>query len=221
MNDAFSALENSFYALDAHTASRGLAHIVQKLLPRLVPVWHPLGFIHVKLAQAENGDSFRLHAWTPNRETSHEQSEKIHDHLFNVHSRVIFGAVRNLRYSFQEKASGPYQARRVVYLSAGNSYLSDTNNFGDLFLIDAQDYRAPTLYTVPKFEIHETVHVDDSPALTFVHTTGSTDYQPRAIFHRSSPLPPPRTPINCDRGIWLTLLADMLPLSADLEGNST
>jgi hypothetical protein len=68
-----------------------LADIIRSLEAALVPTWHPLGFIHVKLADGAADDTYRLHLWSPKHRDQDEQRDKVHDHLFTVTSKVIAG----------------------------------------------------------------------------------------------------------------------------------
>jgi hypothetical protein len=209
MNDLYAKLTEWFSSpLDAHLSDQ-LASIIRSCKASLTPVWHPLGFIHVELAQSEIKDCFRMHVWSSDHRDAREQGDKIHDHLFHVKSRVVFGSIKNIRYQFIPNAQGNHREVRVNYAPHGSSLL-DSNLYGDLEEIGCDVLRAPTEYIVAKFELHETLLDTSDLALTIVHTTESEDYQPRAIFRRDAPLPPVRAPIPCDKALWHSLLQKML-----------
>lgn len=211
MNEIHARLTSWFACQDDAQWQSQLADIINACEGSLTPVWHPLGFIHVKLSQGELKDTFRMHLWSSDHRDRDEQADKIHDHLFNVRSRVVFGSVRSARYRFIPKADGNYREVRVVYCPQDSS-LRETNLYGDIEEIGVDVLQAPADYFVPMFELHDTSLFDSKTALTVVHTTEPAAYEPRAIFRRESPLPPVRTPVPCDKSLWSKLLRQMLPL---------
>jgi hypothetical protein len=188
-----------------------LAKIIRPFEASLTPTWHPLGFIHVKLAQGEVNDSFRMHVWSSAYRDSREQGEKIHDHLFHIKSRVVFGSIKNVRYQFIPKVGGGHRVVQVDY-APQHSSLRETGIYGNLEEVSGDLFQAPTEYMVSKFELHETFLAASDLALTVVHTTEPEDYKPRAIFKRDARLPPLREPAPCDKGLWYSLLQQMLPI---------
>ncbi len=211
MNEVYARLL-SWFASPANAQSlHELANIIRSCEGCLEPVWHPLGFIHVKLAQNEIKDSFRMHVWSRHYGNALEQVDKVHDHLFDVRSRVVFGCIKNVRYRLTPRAGGSHREVRVEY-GTNDVSLRDSSLYGDLEEVSADVLRAPVEYVVPKFELHETLLHASDLALTVVHTTEPDHYFPRAIFRRDSPLPALRRPVLCDRALWQKLLQQMLPL---------
>lgn len=211
MNEVHSQLLSWFASpLDAQS-SHELASIIRSCEATLEPVWHPLGFIHVKLAQSEKNDSFRMHVWSRDYRDALEQADKVHDHLFDVRSRVVFGSIKNVRYRFTKRTDGSHREVRVTY-APNDVSLSDSKLYGDLEEVGADVLQAPVEYVVPRYELHETFLHASALALTVVHTTEPQQYRPRAIFRRNAPLTPSRRPVPCDRSLWQKLLEQMLPL---------
>jgi hypothetical protein len=211
MNDVHARLTSWFASpVDAQWSSQ-LANIIRACEASLTPVWHPLGFIHVKLAQGEMKDTFRMHVWSSVHRDAREQGDKIHDHLFHVRSRVVFGSIKNIRYRFTPNAHGNHREVRIDYTYQDSS-LRETNLYGDIEEISADVFRAPTEYVISTSELHETLLFASELAMTVVHTTEPADYRPRAIFRRDSPLPSVRTPVLCNKTLWHGLLQQMLPL---------
>lgn len=211
MNDVYAQLISWFASPDDGLWPLQLANIIRSSEESLTPVWHPLGFIHVKLAQGELKDTFRMHLWSSDHRNAREQSDKIHDHLFDVKSRVVVGSIKNVRYRFNPNANGKRREVRIDYMPH-DSGLRETNVYGDIEETNSDILQAPIEYAISKFELHETLLFASDLALTVVHTTEPVDYRPRAIFHRDTPLPPVRKPVQCDKALWGGLLRKALPL---------
>lgn len=214
MDDIYSRLISWFSYSEKSNWASELADIVRSCEKSLVPVWHPLGFIHVKLAQGVLGDTFRMHLWSAQCRSADEQEDKIHDHLFNVKSRVVFGGVRNAQYRFIPRIDGGHREVRIKYGSNG-VVLQEGNVFGDIEPVSADVLMAPAEYSISRMHLHETSIFASESALTVVHTTDPLNINPRAIFSRESPLPPVRSPMSCDRLFWRARLEKMLPIHFD------
>lgn len=188
-----------------------LAKIIRCCEGDLSPVWHPLGFIHTKLSQGKQGDTFRMHLWSSQHRDAQEQEDKIHDHLFHARSRVVYGCIRNVTYQFTPHGSGTHREVRVNY-SNGHSSLQDCKTYGNLEMATTDILQAPVEYVIRRFELHETSILSSDLALTVVHTTEHAAYSPRAIFRRDASIPPLRTPIPCEKAMWRNLLQKTLPI---------
>lgn len=205
MSEIYSELESWFSNQDEENWRSSLATIIERHQKLFRPIWHPLGFIHVKMAENTNGDTFRLHLWTAEYHHSDEQSSKIHDHMFDIRSRVVFGAVKNTNYEFVSNDSGSFRVAIVNYLR-NSSRLEETGFFGDITEVNSTFLVAPAEYRVPAFNLHETSTFNSNLSLTVVHTSHAAKYNPRALLNRNAPLPPKRDPIPCDRELWSKLL---------------
>lgn len=204
-------LRSWFYSSDSDDSIAELGSIVRLLEDTLNPVWHPLGFIHTKLLAPSPTESFRLHLWLGDYQHEQEQIDKIHDHLFNVTSKVVCGSVTNLLYKFDANDEGEWRELRVRYQPESSS-LYETGKLGHLRHLGEQKYTAPAQYRVSKFELHQTIPSRFQNTLTVVHTDAAEVYEPRAIFKKNSPTPLSRKPIPCDRDLWRKLLAELIPI---------
>ena len=188
-----------------------LADIVRSVLELLTPVWHPLGFIHAKLADVPDGGTYRLHLWSSEHRHVGEQRDKVHDHLFNVSSRVVAGAVENIRYRFVAGESEDCCEMRVDY-RPDCIRLVEAGVVGRLYVVQRERIEAPGKYVVPRGELHETIPPEDGLALTVVRTSQPVDYKPRAILRRGTPAPADRHRCPCNRELWRRLLSEAIPL---------
>lgn len=212
MSDVYKQLRKWFLSTGDASSLLGLTKIIQENVNSFTPAWHPLGFIHTKLAQGSTGDTFRLHIWSSDHHDDQEQQDKIHDHRFHISSRVVFGSVGNTLYSFESDVKGSHRELRVDYQPRG-SILRETGNFGSLTQVGTKVHVAPTKYNIAAFDLHETTPPLSGLSLTVVHTTEPiNEYEPRAIFRRDTALPPYRPPVLCDRDLWRALLERMLPI---------
>ena len=211
MNDIEIRLRNWFDAPEEKNDTTELATIIRDLKDTLNPVWHPLGFIHVKLLAPSPTESFRLHLWPAELKHKEEQADKIHDHLFNVSSKVVAGSVKNVKYKFKPDKDGDHRILRVHYGQA-KSELYESGLTGFLHKIESRTYEAPAAYYVPRFELHETVPSCLANSLTLVRTDSAAAYEPQAVFKKSSPIPRARVPIAYDKAEWLKLLSKMIPI---------
>jgi hypothetical protein len=209
MPDVFGDFLNIFNAPLGDDVRTALAYALDRHWDQLHPNWHPLGFIHAKLASNKSGEALRLHLWDPTVIHPRVQTHKVHDHLFNVHSRVISGSITNLMYVFDESETGEYRIIKVSY-QPEKALLYETWIRGSLQTSHVITHCAPTCYTVPRYQLHDSQQVTDSATLTLVHTTAPSVYDPRVILPLTAPLPTSVPPIACDKRLWREALAKVL-----------
>jgi hypothetical protein len=154
MDNIYSTLNNWFLRPINNNVQDEFAEILNPIIHQLNPTWHPLGFIHTKLAQGPMGDTFRMHVWSLDHNHKDEQIAKIHDHLFNVVSRIVFGDIENIVYEFEPDPNGNFRVLKVNY-GPNESALIDTQIYGNVIQIRQECFSAPFEYNIPKFELHE------------------------------------------------------------------
>lgn len=127
---------------------------------------HPLGFNVVKIETPPH--SLRLHLW---KSSGVEQPGfEVHDHIFNLRSRVIDGAIRHRAYQSVADQSGDKVFYRVEY-SDHLSNLSKTQERLTLQIVDERVYRTGTSYSINAFDLHDAEMVEGVSAVTLVLTT--------------------------------------------------
>lgn len=191
-----------------------LKRFLRKALPdkifSLQPNWHPLGFIHCKIAES-NLDTFRLHIWPIDILPEFSQAHKIHDHLFNVESLVLVGSILCEEYIFLENLSSTATHRIVnVDYSGASPILYESNLTGMLRSSASIITVEGDFYKLPSMVLHESTLSSQRTAITLVRTTNPIEYNPRIILPIEVPLPPPRQPVHFSKNLWLNLLAEFL-----------
>ncbi|MCA3149563.1 MAG: hypothetical protein ING77_00075 [Rhodocyclaceae bacterium] len=127
---------------------------------------HPLGFNVVKIETPPH--ALRLHLWKCSG--VEQPGFEVHDHVFDLKSRVIDGAIRHRAYRSVADPSGEHVFYRVEY-GDQLSELSKTQERFTLQLVDEQVYRAGTSYSVNAFDLHDAEMVEGISAVTLVLTT--------------------------------------------------
>lgn len=148
-----------------------LEHIARNA-DAVVATYHPLGFIHSKLAEYGNR-TLRLHVWGPYGEAQ-SPAWTVHDHAFSFESLVIAGSITNVYYDFvssDDAAAG--RLYRVEYKER-KSVMTPTTRVGRLAVQRSIVSRRNTQYTVHAGQFHETVMPEGTIASTVVLTTSSS-----------------------------------------------
>ncbi|MFS2213732.1 hypothetical protein ACCD08_04420 [Telluria sp. Tellsp104] len=170
------------------------------------PNWHPLGFIHCKIAQNIDNDTFRLHVWPSDREATQPQEHKIHDHLFNIDSIVLVGAVENTEYEFVESDKfSDFRIIKVNYSPTG-PLLYEDKKFGKLTKTKSEVINSGNSYHIARKTLHETSLKSLDTSITLVRTFSPSTYEPRVALPINSALPPIRPNIPFPLEEWLGLL---------------
>ncbi len=76
-------------------------------------IWHPLGFIMSKLSDEEK-KIIRLHIWSEGNCRIQKPTWLIHDHVFDLKSWVLKGAIINIEYNVGEFDNN-YQVYNSIY----------------------------------------------------------------------------------------------------------
>lgn len=188
------------------------SRVLRTILERrddFLPNWHPLGFVHAKLGENAEGEIFRLHLWLSGEGHKDEQSEKIHDHRFNIESRVLVGGIRNVLYDFEEDELGGERIVKVQY-GVGRSEMRETGQIGRATPTATYDLTSPARYSIVHGQLHRTERIGATPSVTLVRTSPAQLYEPRVVFDKNTPLLAPRTPIPFDHELWISTLASLL-----------
>lgn len=77
-------------------------------------VWHPTGFLVLTLLRGEQG-ALRLHLWPPGARELGRPCWPVHDHVWDLRSHVLFGAVESRVYDVVDDAHGEAVLYAVGY----------------------------------------------------------------------------------------------------------
>jgi hypothetical protein len=152
-----------------------IAQLIEKALKERLPVsWHPLGFLHLKLASEQ-----RLHIWPEDGGHPQKPLFPIHDHIFNLESTVLTGCVTNTVYSVVKSCDAPFQLWEVRYQEK-LSVLSPTGCRVGVSPADVKTICAGQTYRVPVGQFHSTNASQGTLTATFALTTGRSGI-PRVV----------------------------------------
>lgn len=142
--------------------------------------WHPLGFIRLKLASTVQG-TIRIHIWPDTDRQSQFPVWNIHDHLFDLHSSVLCGALRNNRFALRsDQTAATHRLYRVSY-SEMQSQLHATSAEVSCHRITTDVYSALDSYHVCREEFHSSVVEKGILAATIVVTSNHSDRAPNVL----------------------------------------
>lgn len=163
-------LESALHSLRAGDYPALAAHgvLTEALSNRdRISAWrHPLGFIHVELTDvvdAHPDERLRLHIWD-NADGVRDDFGTLHDHVWNLRSAVLVGALRDDLFLAEPDPDGPYRGARVRY-GASNS-AAESSRFR-LTSVGSREICAPGGYEIPAGVIHMST-VDVVPTVTLV-----------------------------------------------------
>jgi hypothetical protein len=122
-----------------------------KTLREVKAVTHPLGFIHLTLAQIEQC-TLRVHLWPPGI-----VSEPIvHNHIWHLTSYVITGAIENLIYEITDDEHVPSQrVYEIAYRGLENTIIPTSRTLSQR-IQSATIYKAGDVYSLEIGTFHST-----------------------------------------------------------------
>ncbi|MBK1969766.1 hypothetical protein JIX59_10490 [Brevundimonas diminuta] len=126
---------------------------------------HPLGFHVVKVETP--GAALRLHLWKPGGVD--QPGYEVHDHIFNLKSRVVVGAIRHRTYAFRSDAAGDHVVYAVKY-SDGESRIAKTDRRVQMHPVSEAIYQAGDTYSVAAGELHDAELLGHDWGVTLVLT---------------------------------------------------
>ena len=160
-------------------------NIVSEMLDRLDQVAvmrHPLGFIHFDVGSMGEGISvpLRFHVWTGMSLAWSDPLGKSHDHVWNLTSLVVAGALTDSALVFEEAAQGNERIVEIVYSEDGNQAESNGQRVVSRE-ISKQLVEAGSVYRVSANAFHRTDIVELPTATLVIARPGSPAARPRII----------------------------------------
>ncbi len=172
-------------------------------------VWHPYGFLLLKVGVLYDSISVRLHIWPSEDRIRQVPDWPIHCHPWLMRSRILSGLLTNEMYQviFSESET-PHQLYRVNYCGKG-SVLEATGTPVELHLISRVDYSLGDEYEVEGGRFHATSVRPGVFTATVVLTADSADHSPCVVgelggtrsYHYERPA--------CDRRTLEVLLSEL------------
>ncbi len=159
-------LRDLFIQEDTAGLKRCLRATLSSSCENFTPTWHPLGFVHCKLAD-EFGETYRLHLWLSNQPALLPQEHKIHDHLFDVTSIVLTGAVESREYDLVPASSFNSLSHRILRVdyAADGPRLFEDGATGTLLQTDRRVIGAGASYSIKREGLHESSNCTSSTSI--------------------------------------------------------
>jgi hypothetical protein len=151
---------------EARQAARDLVKMFIQDYERLSAVWHPLGFINLKMM--DHGCVLRCHIWQPRWPQNVKIYPVIHNHTWHVQSRLLMGSVKNELFDVSSGTASPtHQIYRIEYDGALDRIISTGRHVrADLRSVDI--INVGERYGVPIGEFHRTSVIDGRAASILV-----------------------------------------------------
>jgi hypothetical protein len=154
-------------------------NLIQGARERELPFrWHPLGFI-VCTILIDGPFKARLHVWPVDTARSQGPSCQIHDHAFDLSSRVLHGCIENIEYV--RDFVGITHARYEVEYRGDVSILERTGDTINLSVSQATLHEPGSLYGVAAGRLHQSRRAGLAPAVTAVVTRDASQNTPSVI----------------------------------------
>lgn len=149
---------------------------------------HPLGFIQSDLLRLGDGQRLRAHLWS--QEWTHGQGDRmsIHDHICEIRSVVIHGAVEHSYYSV-ESTSDPTHDVLEVHYDGQTTTLSPSDEVRCSLVGSFEQVSAGHRWSFPPGSFHAT-RVVTPTAASLVWVSVPTRTHPRVV-----------APIGSERGV--------------------
>lgn len=149
------------------------------VLPEVRPLWHPLGFIHMRLAD-DGETALRLHIWSRVHAAPMQPLWSVHNHVFSLESLVIHGSIRDTRFEVAPAEAGDKQLYEVVYRENG-SLRRRTGKRVHCVRNQESIHRVGDQYAIAAQMFHSSSLAEGDLAMTIVKTTGTGDGRPMVV----------------------------------------
>ncbi len=139
--------------------------------------WHPLGFIMCKISN-EIKKTIRLHIWPENKRCIQKPTWLIHDHIFDLKSWVLKGAITNIEFITGE-FDNSFQVYNTIY-DKDKSILIKTNQ--RLSILESKRYliKEGESYDVYAGHLHKSISSNNT-TVTVCETVNQFNLKPRVL----------------------------------------
>ncbi len=125
-----------------------------RALGKLVTL-HPNGFLQFRLADAadKRNTPCLLHIWSDQIKRRGEERFQVHDHPFQIDSRILVGSLINQIYNVESDSNGEYR----LFVGDGIGQLSRTEDRVSCALAKEEIVSAGETYHIAKGEFHSSL----------------------------------------------------------------
>lgn len=136
---------------------------------RSVPRVHPNGFIQIDVPGTDARE--RIHIWPAEKLPTQSVGTQIHDHIFNMASTVLKGALENIVYRLRPSLTPEYDIYLGLYKNGPHdNTLLPTHIGGRLEFEKKQTVLSGHHYFLPAFVFHDSVPLI-RPCVTYMTKT--------------------------------------------------
>lgn len=154
---------------------------------------HPYGFLQLSLSEGAWRDfGYRLHIWSDELPPMKRPEFQVHDHIYQVKSRVLIGELKDMQYTVTEDPAGVY-----VLFEAADGKLFNT---GKKVLCEERKIlciSAGAEYSVAKGDFHSSLSMAPMTVTLFQKIDANLSLSPQVIgpgwYEKTEVLPDDRT----------------------------
>lgn len=151
---------------------------LKRLASKVVPLWHPLGFVSCVVDESPGHHVTRVHFWPPGERRVKNPDWPIHTHTYALKSLVLSGAVRDLQYRV---IPGDHWCIYSVKYHEGGSEIVRTSERVDVVVEVDEMRHAGQQYEVPRGVFHQTQVAHDQAAVTVVRLSNHGAEAPKVL----------------------------------------
>lgn len=142
-----------------------LSDNLEELASKVIPLWHPLGFVSCVIEESPMQYVTRVHFWPPGERRVKNPDWPIHTHSYALRSLVLSGAVRDLQYKVEPGEE--WSIYSVNYYQGGSEIVRTSESVSAVPEVD-EIRQAGTRYEVPRGIFHQSQVPHDKAAVTVV-----------------------------------------------------
>ena len=141
-------------------------------------IWHPLGFMMLNVGTADSM-TLRMHIWPSTKRVQQEPAWLIHNHTFSLKSLVVFGNIKNTRYSVVPGNNN--SCLYEVSYSQKKSLLTKTDVKLCFKEKIVQNFKYRDIYEVESGKFHSSTVKENGTTVTLCETKSSNDSAPPLV----------------------------------------
>lgn len=156
--------------LSLSITTKGLRRVLESARIRGAKIkHHPLGFLRLPLSSRDAPERYYVHVWPGVEIARLDPSSEIHNHNFDLHSRVLLGGLTNREYNVEDDEDGPGRLLTMRY-EGDHTGRVPTSRRVRYQLAATCSYLPGDVYQIAKRTFHETV-IDKRPTATLMRKT--------------------------------------------------
>ena len=129
------------------------------------PLWHPLGFVSCVVRREGEEFTTRIHYWPKSDRRTKSPDWPIHNHAYELSSRILYGRVHDMQYSLKE---GTDHALYSVSYSGEDSTIKCTSKKTSIEKVIDRIHETGMDYSISRGSFHQTHVPKDESAVTLV-----------------------------------------------------